>query len=174
MPAKEVTMADLIVVSFDNEFKAEKVRLDMMRMQREHLIDLDEAAVVVHKSGGGIRLHHNQHFTVPGMLTGGFVGTLAGLIVFNPVLALFGMVTGTGLGAIIGALKEVGIDDDFMKDIASHLKPGTSALFILAKKATPEQIVAELKRYEGQIIQTSLSHEDQTRLREALDKALKE
>jgi uncharacterized membrane protein len=174
MPAKEVTMADLIVVSFDNEFKAEKVRLDMMRMQREHLIDLDEAAVVVHKSGGGIRLHHNQHFTVPGMLTGGFVGTLAGLIVFNPVLALFGMVTGTGLGAIIGALKEVGIDDDFMKDIASHLKPGTSALFILAKKAAPEQIVAELKRYEGQIIQTSLSHEDQTRLREALDKALKE
>jgi len=167
-------MADLIVVSFDNEFKAEKVRLDMMRMQREHLIDLDEAAVVVHKSGGGIRLHHNQHFTVPGMLTGGFVGTLAGLIVFNPVLALFGMVTGTGLGAIIGALKEVGIDDDFMKDIASHLKPGTSALFILAKKAAPEQIVAELKRYEGQIIQTSLSHEDQTRLREALDKALKE
>jgi len=167
-------MADLIAVSFDNEFKAEKVRLDMMEMQHEHLIDLEEATVVVHKANGGVRLHHNQHFTVPGLLTGGFVGTLAGLILLNPILALFGMVTGAGLGTVIGALKEVGIDDDFMKDIATHLKPGTSALFILAKRARPDKIVGELKRYGGKILQTSLSHGDETRLRAAIEKALKE
>lgn len=166
-------MADLIVVSFDDEFKAEQVRLDLMKMQHEHLIDLEEAAVVVHKADGGVRLHHNQHFTVPGLVTGGFVGTLTGLMLFNPVLALFGMVTGAGLGAVVGALKEVGIDDKFMKDIASHLKSGTSALFILAKKATPAKIVGELKKYDGKILRTSLSHDDESRLRTALDKALK-
>jgi uncharacterized membrane protein len=167
-------MADLIVVSFDDELKAEQVRLDLMRMKHEHLMDLEEAAIVVRKADGGVRLHHSQHFTVPGLMTGGFVGTLAGLMLFNPVLAVFGMVTGAGLGAVIGALKEVGIDDHFMKEIASHLKPGTSGLFILAKKAKPEKIVQELKAYEGKILQTSLSHEDETRLRAALDKALKE
>ncbi len=167
-------MADLIVVSFGDEFKAEQVRLDLMKMQHGHLIDLEEAAVVVHKADGGVRLHHNQHFTVPGLLTGGFVGTLAGLMLFNPALALFGMVTGAGLGAVIGALKEVGIDDDFMKDIAFHLKRGTSALFILAKQAGPDKIVEELKAYDGKILQTSLSHEDETRLRKALHKALEE
>jgi uncharacterized membrane protein len=172
--AEEVTMADLIVESFDNEFKAEKVRVDLMEMQHEHLIDLEEAAVVVHKADGGVRLHHNQHFTLPGLLTGGFVGTLAGLMLLNPFIALVGMVTGAGLGAIIGALKEVGIDDDFMKDIASHLKPGTSALFILAKRASPDKIVGELKKYGGKILQTSLSHEDETRLHAAIEKALKE
>ena len=167
-------MADLIVVSFDDEFKAEQVRLDLMKMQHKHLIDLEEATVVVRKADGGVRLHHSQHFTVPGLVTGGFVGTLVGLMLFNPVLALFGMVTGAGLGAVVGALKEVGIDDDFMKNIATHLKPGTSALFILAKKAGPEKIVGELKRYDGKLLQTTLSHQDETRLRAALDKALKE
>jgi uncharacterized membrane protein len=167
-------MADLIVVCFDNEFKAEKVRFGLMEMQREHLIDLEEAAVVVHKADGSVRLHHNQHFTAPGLLTGGFVGTLAGLMLLNPILALFGMVAGAGLGAVVGTLKDVGSDDDFMQGVASHLKPGTSALFILAKLARPEKIVEELKRYDGKILQTSLSHGDETRLREALDKALKE
>ena len=166
-------MADLIVVSFDDEFKAEQVRLDLMRMQHDHLIDLEEAAVVVHKAGGGVRLHHNQHLTVPGLLSGGFVGTLAGLMLFNPVLTVFGMVAGAAVGAVVGALKDVGIHDDFMKEIASHLKPGTSALFILAKKARPEKIVQELKAYGGKILQTSLSHNDETRLRAALDKVLK-
>jgi len=61
-----------------------------------------------------------------------------------------------------------------MKDIATHLKPGTSALFILAKKAGPEKIVGELKRYDGKLLQTTLSHQDETRLRAALDKVLKE
>lgn len=167
-------MADLIVITFGDEFKAEQVRLDLMKMQHEHLVDLEEAAVVVHKAKGGVRLHHSQHFTAPGLVTGGFVGTLVGLMLFNPVLALFGMVTGAGLGAVVGALKEVGIDDDFMKDIASHLKPGTSALFILAKKAGPEKILGELKRYDGKLLQTKLSHQDETKLRAALDKALKE
>ncbi len=61
-----------------------------------------------------------------------------------------------------------------MNDNATHLKPGTSALFILAKKAGPEKIVEELKRFDGKLLQTTLFHQDVTRLRAALDKALKE
>jgi uncharacterized membrane protein len=49
-----------------------------------------------------------------------------------------------------------------------------SPLFILAKKAEPKKIVAELKRYDGKILQTSIAHEDGTRLQAALDSALKE
>jgi uncharacterized membrane protein len=167
-------MGELIIACFGDELKAETVRIDLMRMQYEHLIDLEEAAVVVRKAEGGVRLHHSQHFTLPGVLTGGFVGILAGLMLFNPLLALFGVVTGAGLGAVVGALIEVGIGDEFMKDIASHLKPGTSALFILAKKAKPEKIMTELKKYDCKILQTSIAHDDETKLKAALDLALKE
>jgi len=162
-------MSDLIVVAFEDEFKAEGVRLDLLQMQHEHLVDLEEAAVVVHKKDGKVKLHHVTHFTVPFALGGGFVGCLAGLIVINPVLALFGLVAGTGLGAAIGTLKEVGIEEKFMKDLGSHLKPGTSALFIVAKRAKPEAILAELSRFKGTVLQTSLKHDDEDKLQAALD-----
>ena len=164
-------MSDLIAVAFDDEFKAERVRLDLLQLQHEHLVDLEEAAVVVHKKDGKVKLHHVTHFTFPFALGGGFVGSLVGLILINPALALFGLVAGTGLGAVIGSLKEIGIEEKFMEDIGAHLKPGTSALFIVAKKAKPEAILKELKRFRGKVLQTSLKHDDEDKLRAALDTA---
>ncbi len=162
-------MNDLIAVAFDDEFKAEQVRLDLLKMQHEHLVDLEEAVVVVHKKDGNVKLHHVTHFSVPLALGGGFVGSLVGLILINPVLALFGLVGGTGLGAVIGSLKEVGIEEKFMKDLGSHLKAGTSALFIVAKKAKPGAILQELKKFSGKVLQTSLKHDDEDKLRAALE-----
>jgi uncharacterized membrane protein len=162
-------MSSLIAVAFNDEFKAEQVRLDLLQMQHEHLVDLEEAAVVVHKENGRVKLHHVTHFTIPVALGGGFVGSLVGLILINPALALFGLVAGTGLGAVIGSLKEVGIEEKFMKDLASHLKPGTSALFIVAKKAKPEAILPELKKFNGKVLQTSLKHDDEEKLQAALN-----
>ena len=164
-------MSDLIAVAFDDEFKAERVRLDLMQMQHKHLVDLEEAAVLVHKKDGKVKLHHVTHFTVPVALGGGFVGSLVGLMLINPALALLGLVTGAGLGAVIGSLKEVGIEEKFMEDLGSHLKPGSSALFIVAKKARPQAIVEELKKFGGKVLQTSLKHDDEEKLRAALDAA---
>jgi uncharacterized membrane protein len=162
-------MSDLIAVAFDGEFKAEQVRLDLLQMQHKHLVDLEEAAVVVHNKDGKVKLHHATHFTIPVAMGGGFVGSLVGLILINPALALFGLVTGTGLGAVIGSLKEIGIDEKFMKDLGSHLRPGTSALFIVAKKARPEAILKELEKFRGKVLQTSLKHDDEEKLRAALE-----
>ena len=162
-------MSDLIVVAFDDEFKAERVRLDLLQMQHKHLVDLEEAAVVVHKKDGKVKLHHVTHFTVPVALGGGFVGSLVGAILINPALALFGLVAGTGLGAVIGSLKEIGIDEKFMKDLGAHLKPGTSALFIVAKRAKPEAILEEVNKFGGKVLQTQLKHDDESKLKAALD-----
>jgi uncharacterized membrane protein len=164
-------MSDLITVVFNDTFKAEQVRLDLLRMQHQHLVDLEEAAVVVHDQKGNVRLHHVSHFTLPGALSGGFIGTLAGLMLFNPALALIGLVAGSGIGAAVGALKEVGIDEAFMKQLASHLTPGSSALFILAKRADPARIREELQRYDGNVLQTPLTHDDEAKLRSAIQTA---
>lgn len=161
-------MSYLIAVAFDDEFKAEQVRLDLLRMGREDLVDLEEAAVAVRNAEGKVRLHHVSHFTFPLALSGGFVGMLAGLLVLNPVLAAIGMVVGTGVGAVLGALKEIGIDEEFMDELASHLKPGSSALFILVKSAKPEVVSEELKRFHGKLLQTTLSHTDEDKLRAAI------
>lgn len=167
-------MSQLLIATFDDEFKAEQVRLDLLRMRRKHLVDLEEASVVVRNQKGKVRLHHVSHLTLPGALSGGFVGTLAGLMLLNPVLALIGMVTGAGLGAVLGALKEVGIEEKFMKELASHLKPGSSAMFILVKSAEPQDVVEEIKRFNGKLLQTTLSHVDESKLRAALQEAARQ
>jgi uncharacterized membrane protein len=78
-------------------------------------------------------------------------------------------VAGTGLGAVIGSLKEIGIDEKFMKDLGAHLKPGASALFIVAKRAKPEAILNEVGKFGGKVLQTPLKHDNEDKLREALD-----
>ena len=93
---------------------------------------------------------------------------MAGLVLLNPVMAAIGGVAGTALGAATGALKDLGIDDAFMKELASHLQPGSSALFILAKEAQPEKILEEVKKFGGNILQTRLAHQDETKLEAAL------
>jgi uncharacterized membrane protein len=161
-------MSDLIVVAFGDELKAEQVRLDLLSLRHDHLVDVEEAVVVIKTASDKVRMHHSTHFTVPGALGGGFVGMMAGLMLLNPVLAAIGGITGTALGAVTGALKELGIDEAFMKELASHLKPGSSALFILAKEAQPEKIYEEVKKFGGKILQTKLAHQDETKLEAAL------
>jgi len=162
-------MSNLLVVVFDDEFKAEQVRLDLMKMQHEHLVDVEEAAVVVRDPEGHVKLHHVAHFTMPTAFSIGFLGLLSGLILFNPILAVMGLVGGSALGAVVGALKELGIDEKFIKKLASHLKPASSALFILTKRGNPEAIKTEVGRFNGKVLETALAHEDISKLQKAID-----
>jgi uncharacterized membrane protein len=162
-------MSDLFVVTFEEELKAEKVRLDLLSLKHDHLLDLEEAVVVIRTVSGKVRMQHATHFTAPGAIGGGFLGMIAGLILLNPVLAVIGGITGTALGAVTGALKELGIDDTFMKALASHLKPGSSALLILTKEGSPEKIYEEIQKFGGKILQTKIAHQDQAKLQAALD-----
>jgi uncharacterized membrane protein len=161
-------MSDLFVAAFKDELKAEKVRLDLLSLKRSHLVDLEEAVVVVRTESGKVRLHHATHFTGFGALAGGFLGMMAGLILLNPVLAVIGGITGTTMGAATGALKELGIEEPFMKELASHLKPGSSALFILVKEGQPKQVYAEVEKFGGSILQTKLAHQDKNKLEAAI------
>jgi uncharacterized membrane protein len=93
------------------------------------------------------------------------------MIFLNP---LIGMAAGAAGGAIGGALADVGINNDFMKQVASGFKNGTSALFVLVRKVTPGKVLAELEGTGGKVLQTSLTHEQETRLQAALDAAKSE
>lgn len=161
-------MSDLIVVGYDDMFKAEEVRLKLLKMQKEYLVDLEDAVVAVKKEDGKVKLSQMYHLAASGAVGGGFWGMLIGLIFLNPIL---GAVVGAGAGAAAGALSDVGIDDDFMKKLAEQLQPGTSVLFVLIRKMTADKVLDELGGTGGKVLQTSLSHEDEDKLQAALDAA---
>ncbi|WP_428565819.1 MAG: DUF1269 domain-containing protein [Solidesulfovibrio sp. DCME] len=158
-------MSDLIVVGYDDAFKAEEVRLKLLKMQKEYLVDLEDAVVAVKDKDGKIKLHQMYHLAASGAVGGGFWGALIGLIFMMPVL---GAVVGAASGAAAGALTDVGIDDDFMKKLAETLTPGSSVLFVLIRKMTEDKVLDELKGTGGKVLQTSLSHDDEAKLQEAL------
>ncbi|MCK6553451.1 DUF1269 domain-containing protein [Candidatus Binatia bacterium] len=161
-------MADLVVIGYEDEFKAQEVRLQLLKMQKEYLVDLADAVVATKDKEGKVKLHQVYNLTAAGAATGGFWGTLIGLIFLSPLL---GLAVGAASGAVAGALTDVGLDDKFMKGIAENLKAGSSALFVLVRKATPDKVLAELRGTGGKVVQTSLSHEQEEKLQAALNAA---
>jgi uncharacterized membrane protein len=163
-------MSTLVVVGYDNQFKAEEVRLTLLKLQKDYLIDIEDAVVAVKDAKGKVKLHQAVNLTAAGAVSGGFWGALIGLIFLNPLL---GMAVGASAGAVSGALTDVGIDDRFMKDLATSMKPGSSVLFVLVRKSTPDKVLDHIKGTGGKVLKTSLSHEDEAKLQAALSAAKK-
>jgi uncharacterized membrane protein len=161
-------MSTLVVIEYDDQYKAEEVRLKLRKMQKEYLLDLEDAVVAVKDDKSKIKLHQSINLTGLGAVSGGFWGALIGLIFLNPLL---GMAVGATAGAVSGALRDIGIDDKFMKELAEGLPAKSSALFVLVRKATPERVLEEIKGTGGKILRTSLTHEDEGKLQAALSAA---
>lgn len=159
-------MSTFVAIEYDDPHRAQEVRLALIKLQKEYLIDMEDAVVAVKNEEGKIKLHQTFNLTAAGAISGGFWGSLIGLLFANPLL---GAAVGASAGAASGALTDVGIDDNFMKKLAEGLKPNSSVLFVLVRKATPDKVVEEIKRFGGKVLQTSLSHEDQAKLQAALD-----
>ncbi|HOW75955.1 MAG TPA: DUF1269 domain-containing protein [Candidatus Competibacteraceae bacterium] len=160
-----------VAVAYDDEYQAQEVRLRLLRMQKEYLIDLEDAVVAVRDAKGKVKLHQIRDLTAAGAISGSFWGLLIGLIFMNPLL---GLAAGAAGGAISGALTDIGIDDNFMKKLASELHPGASVLFVLVKDLTEDKVLAELEGTGGRLLKTSLSHEDEAKLQAVLDVATPE
>ena len=159
-------MSDLIVVGFKDEFKADEVMSELRRLQSEYLVDLEDAAVVVRNQEGKVKIKQAQELVATGALSGGYWGVLLSVLFFNPIFTL----VGAAAGALSGALSDIGINDDFMRDLGGTIEPGTSAIFVLIRKSTPDRVLADLSKFEGKVLRTSLSKEDEAKLQAALSK----
>jgi uncharacterized membrane protein len=161
-------MSILVVVGYKDIHKAEEVRLQLAKMQRDYLLDLEDAVVVVKNEKGKVKVNQAFNLTAAGAMSGGFWGALIGLLFLNPIL---GLAVGASAGAVSGALSDVGIDDNFMKELGDTLTPGSSALFVLLRNPTtaPDKVLDELKGTGGTILKTSLSNEDEAKIQAALN-----
>lgn len=158
-------MSDLIVVAFQSETGAEQMRDKLIELQKQHLVTLDDAAVVVRREDGKVKVKQATNLVGAGALGGAFWGMLIGLLFFAPWL---GLAVGAVSGALAGKFTDIGVDDKFIKEVGSTIEPGHSALFLLVREATTDKLMDRLESFKGEakIIQTSLSKEDEAKLRE--------
>jgi uncharacterized membrane protein len=161
-------MSNLVVIGFDDENTAFEMRAALAKLQKEYLIEMEDVVVVTKNDKDKVKLHQAVNLTAAGVAGGTFWGMLIGMIFFNPLL---GAVVGAGAGAISGKFSDIGIDDKFIKELGEIITPGTSALFVLVRKATPDKVLEELKGFKGKILKTSLTADKEEALREVLEKA---
>lgn len=170
-------MSDLIVVGFDDTEKADRALTKMVSLSKEHLVELEDAVIVVRNEEGKVHIKQSVNLTAlgatSGLVTGGLWGALVGLLFLNPLAGFaIGGALGAGTGALSGSLSDYGIDDDFIKSLSETIPNNFSALFVLLRKFQPEKVLKELEdsNFKGKVLRTSLSPEQEQKLQDALSK----
>lgn len=158
-------MSDLVAIGYSDESTAARAADEARRLARDLIIQPDAIAVIVRDGEGKYHVHTSHHPVGSGTAWGTFWGMLFGLIFFVPVL---GIAVGAGLGALMGKITKSGINKEFQDQVRDMLVPGSSALFLMIEKVTPDKAVDALSKYGGKVLKTSLSNESEARLQEAL------
>jgi len=158
-------MSDLVAIVYPTEAKAEEMRTKLFSLQKEYLIEIGDAVIAVKHDDGTVKLNQLINTTAAGALSGGFWGTLVGMIFLMPLL---GAAVGAASGALGGALTDYGINDDFMKDVAQAVPVGGAALFLLVKKMTTDKVLEDLKGMGGAVLRTSFDKSMEDAIKTAL------
>jgi len=158
-------VADLIVIGYDDEDTAARAAEEVYRLADELIIQPEAVAVIVRDKDGKYKVTTNHHPVAEGATWGMLWGALFGLLFFVPV---FGLAVGAAWGALFGAIEKAGVDKRFQQEVRDMVQPGTSALFLIVDKVTPDKALEALSQYGGRVLKSSLSLDAERQLQEAL------
>ena len=158
-------MADLVVIGYPDETTAAAAADEARRLAADLIIQPDAIAVIVRDEDGTYHSSTSHHAVGGGAMWGMFWGFLFGLLFFIPVI---GLGIGAGMGALMGKFGKTSIDKQFQDQVRGLLQPGTSALFLMLEKVTPDKAVEAMSKYGGTVLKTSLSKDDEKELQDAL------
>jgi uncharacterized membrane protein len=169
-------MSNLVVLGFDGIHTADDVLNKLRSLQKEYLLDLEDACVVERDPTGKVHIKQAVNLTARGAAAGGsggaFWGALVGLLFLNPLAGFaIGGLTGAGFGALSGMLADYGISDDFIKKLGATIPESSSALFVLLRHVNMDKVLPELEPYKPRVLKTSMSNEVEQRLQREFSKA---
>jgi uncharacterized membrane protein len=137
-----------------------KTILDMLqRMHRANTITLKDAAVITKDSKGKVKLEETAELTTrEGAVRGAIVTGVLGLI--YPPSLIVSLLAGGVIGGLIGRVRDTGIKNANLKEIADRLEPGKSAVIALGEGEWVDEIQGALKGWEGALITHALTEEE--------------
>lgn len=159
-------MSVLVAILYPNENIADNVLETVEMLSQEGHFELEDACALIKDSRGRIHLHQESNLSLLGAVSGLALGTFLGWFVWLPYLGIPGAI----VGAMAGKVSDRGISDNQMKDLSREMQPMTSALFLLLRSTSVENVLTELLPYGGRIFHTSLSKAQELELEEKLEK----
>ncbi len=166
-------MSELMVLGFENEIEADQFGVKLAQLQKDMIVQLQDAAEVVRDPDGKPHVKHGHNLVGVGAAGGAFWGMLFGLLFFMPFL---GLAIGAGMGALFGKAGKTGIDRQVLEQMGDAVPPGKAGWFLLIDKMTEDKFMEAIEGTKARVVRTNLSHEDEAKLKEAFgaDKHQKE
>ena len=158
-------MSNLVAIAYPDVQTAEQVRSTLGQLQTEKLIELDDMVIVTRNDQGKVKLHQSISTGATAAAGGALWGGVIGLLFLAPLL---GMAVGAASGGLAGSVADVGVDDNFMKDLGTKLETGTAALIVLVRSSTADKVLPRIQEFGGHVIQSSLSTEREEELTAAI------
>jgi uncharacterized membrane protein len=157
-------MSDLLVVAFDQLDDAQKAMQHVRGLEKQGQIKIEDSAVLSRSDDGKVHVKNE--------LTGATeTGAVIGAVVGSFVLFLFpvaGAAIGAAAGGAIGSMLKSGVEPAFVKELEQQLSPGRSALFLVVREGSAGKLIAALRPFKGDLLQTTLPAEAEEELRRAL------
>lgn len=153
-----------MVLGFDDEAAADEFGVKLGQLQKDMIVQLQDAAMVVRDDDGKPHVKHGQGLVGAGALGGAFWGMLFGLLFFVPFL---GLAIGAGMGALFGKMGKTGIDKAVLEQMGDAVPPGKAGWFLLIEKMTEDKFLEAVQGTQARVVRTNLSHEDEEQLKAA-------
>jgi uncharacterized membrane protein len=159
-------MSVIVVLAYRTRENATAAMDELVKLQEQGALTLDDAVFVTCDERGKIQVEQSEERKIgkqtgKGALLGGVVGALF-------LVPVAGIAAGAALG-IASAFRDQGLDDDFVKKTAKSLTPGSAALFLEVAEADRDRVIAAIKPFNANVIETSLSPEAESMLRVKLE-----
>ena len=158
-------MNQLIVVAFDHFDDAKRALESLRGLERQSRIRFEDTALVERDPDGTAHVQNEvsgttETATAIGAVIGGLVGFM---------FPLAGVAIGAAAGAVVGRMLDRGVSSRFVDEVKETLRPGRSALFLVVRESDSDAVMAALRPFSGDVIQTTLGTEAEDALRQALD-----
>ena len=164
----------LWAIGYPDTTRASRVKevLTGLAWDERHLILLDVAVLVRH-GDGSFTLTPEAFPARDNVLVSTLVGAVAGLVVAAPL-------AGAAVGALLGSVgtglakaATLGIGDQFVRDVAEMMKPGTSALFVLDDAGDMDVILHRIRGLGGTVLKTNVDVQRAKLIQTVLDESPK-
>ena len=158
-------MNQLIVIAFDHFDDARDAMAALRALEGDGQVGFEDTAIIERDPDGPAHVRNEVSGTTE---TATAIGALiGGLVTF--MFPLAGIALGAALGALVGRSLDRGVSDTFVDEVKGTLRPGRSALFLVVRESNTDAVMAALRQFRGDVIQTTLDTEADDALRNALD-----
>jgi uncharacterized membrane protein len=139
---------EMLIVSYPDVNRAEQVLKSVQQLDHEHVVHLKNSAIITRDSGGKITVREARDIdpkqgAIVGALAGGLLSRLTGGSLLGEAAL------GAAGGYIAGRVIDLGINDDYLREIAGYLQPGSSAIVAIVHFDHADQATQTLQQFAG-------------------------